>query len=170
MFNTYPQNCFKYIYLRLPTVLGKNNNRSVIECILNNYEHDPTEDSWINVYLNCEHTTSDLKSDILTYIAGYIQFKVYRKTNCPNCYQFLKAEANEVTCSLITIKNRGGLQTPKNFINFIVHECDQILTYYMTTCDIYTQKNLMMKLIHASQKVILEKKTKFVIKLRCSCE
>ena len=83
--------------------------------------------------------------------------KILAKLDCFDCFDLLKKE-KKVSSPLIEIKDKGGLRRPSNIVNFIIQECDKYLLFFMSKNDIFTQKNVMLRLIVAIQKILLEKK------------
>jgi len=114
-----------------------------------------------------------LKNDVLVYIAGYVQKKIFAKVKCEKCKDYLR-NRNFVTCPIIQLKNNNkakfGLQKPKDIINYVVQECEQILLSYQETRNILTDKNLMMKLVINTKVIILEKKPSILEELDDHCQ
>ena len=49
---------------------------------------------------------SPLKNDVLVYIAGYVQKKIFVKVKCEPCKDYLRNRSN-VTCPIIQLKNNN---------------------------------------------------------------
>ena len=139
-------------------VLVQTNPKHCIDTILDHYEHDS---DFVDLYLSSNEGKSPLKNDVLVYIAGYVQKKIFVKVKCEPCKDYLRNRSN-VTCPIIQLKNNNkakfGLQKPKDIINYVVQECEQILVSYHKTHNILTEKNLMFKLVLNTKVIVLEKK------------
>ena len=57
--------------------------------------------------------------------------KIYRKVKCDECKDYLKNKTEQISCSIIELKNnnkvRYGLIKPEHVICTIIRECEQIL-------------------------------------------
>lgn len=142
---------------------SNNTNNSCVNTILEHYKHD---NELIDLYLNSEKNNLIVKEHILIYIAGYVQKKLIQRTKCGECYDFLSKQTNKISCPIIDLKNYShcysGLQKPIDYINFIVQECEKILITYTEKFNLFIQKDIMLRLLHATQKIILDKKPNFL--------
>ena len=156
---SYFSNCSEGFY----KILVQTSPKKCIDTILDNYQHDS---EFIDMYLSNTDTNSKLKEDILIYIAGYVQKKIFRKVKCDECKDYLKNKTEQISCSIIELKNnnkaRYGLIKPKDVICTIIQECEQILCTFSSTTNILTDKNIMWKLTNFTKQIMLDKKPNFL--------
>ena len=131
--------------------------------IVNEYELDS---EWMDEYVDhVDHVCSEYTSNILTYIAGYVQKKIMKVEKCSDCYHYLMNEKEETSSNFLDLKNEGGLQKPVQAINTIVKETESVLHHFMESRNIFVQKNIIPKISCAVIRIIIQKKPNFLSNL-----
>ena len=99
---------------------------------------------------------SDLRQDILTYVAGFVQRSVTSKlTWCNSCFMYLSLDYRDsTTCSLIRHKDRGGLVKPMKEVCDLVDVVDWVLTHNSKCSNFFSIPNVREKLAISSFQVI----------------
>ena len=89
----------------------------------------------------------DLKSDAVTYIAGYVTRQVTKKTDCKVCVNSLKSVSSKSNnFRLIDQKNRGGLIFPSDGVVKVCTVAEKILQVERFSTDFFTNENLLKNL------------------------
>lgn len=101
---------------------------------------DGDEYDFIDIDLN------DYVQDVVTYIAGYVQKRLVNKIKCDECRESIYESANE-SCSLIDVKNFGGLVKPSKIIKQI---CLQREKSFRIHDDLINKNDIMDKLIRSA--------------------
>ena len=90
---------------------------------------------------------SELKENVVIYIAGYIQRKVISKVDCQMCKDYLYKEEALCTSKLIDRRDLGGLIKPNKELVDIVKIADTILEMKIKCSkDLFCERNLFKKL------------------------
>ena len=79
------------------------------------------DDNHLQVYLDTVRNTTEFKSNIVVYLAGYVEKRILDKETCDDCKKELKS-ARTISCDLIDIKNRGGLMKPSQDVLKVVKD------------------------------------------------
>ena len=100
-----------------------------------------------------QYENQEYKSDILTYIAGNAQRKILEKVDCDNCFSFIMARCQKLSCGLIDIKDIGGLIRPSADIVKIVQIVDKLIEEVskcegLTTSNLFTNSMLVRLMMH----------------------
>ena len=89
----------------------------------------------------------DLKSDSVSYIAGYVTRQVTKKTDCKVCVNSMKSISSKSnTFRLIDQKNRGGLIFPSVGVVKVCTVAEKILQVERFSKDFFTNENLLNNL------------------------
>ena len=89
----------------------------------------------------------DLKSDAVSYIAGYVTRQIKKKTDCKVCAESLQNIGNaSANFRLIEQKNRGGLIFPSDGVVKICTVAEQILQVERFSKNFFTNENLLKDL------------------------
>ena len=90
---------------------------------------------------------SELKENVVIYIAGYIRRKVISKVDCQMCKDYLYIEEALCTSKLIDRRDLGGLIKPNKELVDIVKIADTILEMKIKCSkDLFCERNLFKKL------------------------
>jgi hypothetical protein len=74
---------------------------------------------------------SPFVADVVGYIAGWVVRKVQLRLKCPDCMRCLVSKAaGDLSCSLIEVKNNGGLVVSSKDVMEIVKQAEKSLEVY----------------------------------------
>lgn len=104
------------------------------------------QDYWSEEYLNSVTTLSEYKSDILVYIAGYVQRTIIKKEECIDCKIFLANMKIVESSLLLNIKNQGPLCIPSAEVVKIVKVTHSLVEKRIQEPDLLLEKNIVEKL------------------------
>ena len=109
---------------------------------------------------------SELKVNVVTYIAGYIQRKVLSKIDCQPCKDHLMKKELQCTTKLIERKDLGGLVRPNKELVELLKIADTILENKIKCSqDIFSELNIFKKLSIKSLTVIAEERPNLLVAL-----
>jgi hypothetical protein len=104
------------------------------------------EDSSSREYINSILTQSEYKSDVLGYIAGYVQKTILTREQCSQCKIYLTDMKMVESNLLLDIKNRGPLCIPSGEVVKIVKVAHSVVEKRLHEPDLLTEKNVVEKL------------------------
>ena len=102
---------------------------------------------WIDEYIVSSIQRTEYKDDCLVYIAGYIQKTLIKKEKCEDCKGKISNLKIVETSDLINIKNRGPLFIPSTEFVTVVRVAHSLYETRMMEPSLYTEKNLMERLV-----------------------
>lgn len=99
-------------------------NRSLVNCIDDAATHDFLNDH--NYAFNYD-SLSAYSVEVVTYIAGFVSFKLGNKLQCELCVTQLYGDKEDFLDSLISHKSRGGLKYPSTDVLVICIKTEKFL-------------------------------------------
>ncbi len=122
--------------------------------IINDVDNNNTEDYWSAEYMDSLLTLSEYKSDVLVYIAGYVQRSIIKKENCIYCKLFLMNMKVVESSLILNIKNQGPLCIPSSDIVKIVRVTHSFVEKRLGEPAVLSEKNIVEKLTMKSISVL----------------
>ena len=104
---------------------------------------------------------SEYKSNVLNYIAGFIQRKILITESCQYCIDLLN-NGLKCTSSFLEMKREGKIITPEIHICEIVNLANNITEGLMQNVNIVTTKNIYEKIVGSLIRVLDIKKPGFL--------
>ena len=113
---------------------------------------------------------SEYRDSVLIYIAGYIQRVLLRSTQCSTCASFLQNKKLMLTCSLIEVKDLGGLVRPCREVVRVVIMADRVFETAAKVKNLAGEKNVFLKLTIETQNTILTNDSSIFYELDKYCK
>jgi len=122
--------------------------------VLNEMELENEDESQCTQYIDSIATSSEYKSDILVYIAGYIQQAIIKKEECFECKLYLTNMKIVESSLILNIKNRGPLCIPSAEFVKIIKVAHSLVEKRLSDKDILTEINVVEKLTNKTVRIL----------------
>jgi hypothetical protein len=109
-------------------------------------ELEEDKEYWSQEYMDSFSVLSEYKSDVLVYIAGYIQRTLAKNEDCIDCKLFLTNMKIVESSKLLNIKNQGPLCIPSVEVVKIVKVAHSLVEKRLGEPDLLTERNIVEKL------------------------
>ncbi len=122
--------------------------------ITNKVGSDSAENCKVEEYFESLPTLSEYKSDIIVYIAGYVQRQILTKEQCIHCKLFLTNMKIVQTSLILDVKNRGPLCIPSAEVVKIVKVTHSVVEKRLRQPHLLMERNIVEKLTIQSIRVL----------------